>query len=234
MTESSIIPAFACPPICGSPRGVPRTFLFDIGKVLLDFDFENSLRRLLPSDVSPAEVDARLADMLERKDDFEGGRIPREDYIPWALGILGHDIGEQRFIGAWRNIFTPNQPMWDVVERLRADGHRLILFSNTNAIHCPWIFENYDIFRNFEAGVLSFEVGSIKPEEAIYSHAIETHGLVPAETLYIDDLPANIETGRRLGFRTHLYDLRDHAAFESWLASEMDRATPVAPASPAD
>jgi len=198
------------------------TFLFDIGKVLLDFDFENSLRRLLPPETPDLEVDARLERMLECKDDFESGRISPDDYIPWALDILGHGIDHPSFVSAWQNIFTPNGPMWEVVERLHGDGHRLILFSNTNAIHCPWIFENYEIFRFFESGVLSFEVGAIKPDEKIYHHAIENHGLTPSETLYIDDLSANIETGNRLGFRTHQYDLTDHSTFETWLAAELE------------
>ena len=64
-------------------------------------------------------------------------------------------------------------------------------------------------------------LGSIKPEPEIYHHAIQVHGLKPAETRYIDDLPANIETGRHLGFRTWQYDLNDHPAFERWLAAEL-------------
>lgn len=111
--------------------------------------------------------------------------------------------------------------MWRAVERLAADGHRLLLFSNTNAIHCPWILEAYDVFHHFEGGTYSFKVGSMKPEPEIYHRAIEDHELVPGETLYIDDLSANIETDRRLGFRCHRYDLRDHGAFEAWLESAM-------------
>jgi len=199
------------------------TFLFDIGKVLLDFDFESSLRNLLPPGTSDDDINDRLTRLLDRKDDFEGGLIPPEDYIPWALDILDVEMDHQHFIHAWQNIFTPNEAMWRVVEKLHAEGHHLILFSNTNAIHCPWIFETYDIFRHFKGGVLSFEVGAIKPEEKIYHHAIEAHRLTPSETLYIDDLPANIETGKRFGFRTHQYELTNHAAFQDWLASELDR-----------
>jgi putative hydrolase of the HAD superfamily len=109
--------------------------------------------------------------------------------------------------------------MWKNVRQLAADGHRLILFSNTNAIHCPWVFEAYPEFSLFSGAVLSFETGFIKPEPPIYQHAIDAHGLVPAETLYIDDLPQNIATGREFGFQCHTYDLRDHASFEKWLST---------------
>jgi FMN phosphatase YigB (HAD superfamily) len=58
----------------------------------------------------------------------------------------------------------------------------------------------------------------IKPHPPIYQHAVDTHDLDPQSTLYIDDLPQNIATGREFGFHCHQYDLRNHAAFERWLA----------------
>ncbi len=195
------------------------TFLFDIGRVLLDFDFETSLARLLPANTPDPVV--RLEALIERKDDFEAGRISEPEYVQWAIERLGGGIDPQTFLDSWRNIFTPNEPMWSVVETLAAEGHRLILFSNTNSIHCPWIFEQYPRFSHFHGAVLSHLAGGIKPERPIYDFAIREHALVPAETLYIDDLPANIATGKTLGFRTWQYDLKNHAAFEQWLAREL-------------
>jgi FMN phosphatase YigB (HAD superfamily) len=195
------------------------TFLFDIGRVLLDFDFESSLSRLLPPEISDSAT--RLARLLDRKDEFEAGAIDADLYIAWALDVLGSKVGPAEFRTAWRQIFTPNEPMWGCVRKLAADGHRLILFSNTNAIHCPWIFETYPEFSLFEASVLSFEARSIKPELPIYRHAIEVHELDPASTRYIDDLPLNIATGNSIGFRSWQYDMKNHSAFEAWLADEL-------------
>jgi HAD superfamily hydrolase (TIGR01509 family) len=195
------------------------TFLFDIGRVLLDFDFQPSMSRLFPAGI--ADPAARMNRLIEHKDEFETGRIGVDAYIAWALEVLGSTATTEEFIDAWQQIFTPNEPMWQRVRQLAADGHRLILFSNTNAIHCPWVFEEYPEFSLFHDAVLSFKTGFIKPQPEIYHHAIGSHRLVPAETLYIDDLAPNIATGRELGFRCWQYDLNDHAAFESWLASEL-------------
>lgn len=190
-------------------------FLYDIGRVLLDFDFESSLSRLLPTDCEDPR--ARLEKLLQRKDEFEAGKVGPDAYIEWALGVMGSDASADQFRAAWRNIFTPNEPMWQCVRKLAAKGHRLILFSNTNPIHCPWIFENYPDFKLFENAVLSHDVGAIKPQAEIYVHALEVHGLEPASTLYIDDLPENIAAGRAHGLHCWQYDLRDHASFEEWL-----------------
>jgi putative hydrolase of the HAD superfamily len=197
------------------------TFLFDIGKVLLDFDFETSLRPLLPPD--EPDPDARLRRVLGDKDAFERGDIPLDDYLAHAERELGPGADREAFIAAWRGIFTPNAPMWDTVARLRAGGHRMLWFSNINPIHAPWLFEAYEVFRHFDGGTCSYQVGLIKPEPAIYRHVVESHGLVPAETLYIDDLEANAAAGVAAGFHTHRYDIRDHAAFEAWLDAELSR-----------
>lgn len=198
------------------------TFLFDIGRVLLDFDFESSLRRLLPVDCSDSSQ--RLAKLIERKDAFESGAIDPDDYITWALQTIGSDATPEAFLHAWQNIFTPNQAMWECVSRLAESGeHRLILFSNTNALHCPWAFEVFPDFMMFDEAVLSFETGSIKPHPEIYQYAVDAYGLVAEETIYIDDLAENIATGREFGFHCWQYDLNDHVAFEQWLASRLSK-----------
>lgn len=194
-------------------------FLFDIGKVLLDFDFETSLKKLLPHDhTDPTEALSRL---IAKKDEFEAGKISVGDYSEWAVKMLRSQATVAEFHDAWRNIFLPNKPMWEAARKLNEDGHRLILFSNTNAIHCPWIFEAFPEFSLFHGSILSYEVNAIKPEPEIYQHAIDKYSLTPSATLYIDDLPQNIEAGNAFGFRSHQYDIENHAAFEQWLAAEL-------------
>ncbi len=195
-------------------------FLFDIGKVLLDFDFESSLSKLLPEQTP--DPTAALSTLLAKTDEFEAGRIAVDEYTEWAISILESKASTAEFHDAWCNIFTPNLPMWEKVRELASDGHRLILFSNTNAIHCPWIFEAFPELSIFHGSILSYEVDSIKPHPEIYHHAIEKYQLTPEKTLYIDDLPANIATGQKLGFHSHQYDLNNHQAFEAWLSSHLN------------
>jgi putative hydrolase of the HAD superfamily len=195
------------------------TILFDIGRVLLDFDFEPSLARLLPG--GAADGGQRLSRLLDRKDEFETGRIDVPTYVSWALETLGSPATPAEFHDAWQQIFTPIEPMWERVRQLKKDGHRLILFSNTNGIHCPWIFENFPDFDLFDGAVLSYDTGFIKPHPEIYRHAIATHNLVPTETLYIDDLPENVAAGREFGFDSFQYDNKNHPAFEKWLEKSL-------------
>lgn len=192
-----------------------KTFLFDIGRVLLDFDFESSLIKLIPKRINnPKE---RIQEVLEQKDALEAGLIDPESYANWALKTLDSDAAPAQFYHAWQQIFTPNESMWRCVRQLVSNNHTLILISNISAIHCPWIFTIYPEFSHFEHKVLSFEIGTLKPEFAIYQHAIKTFQLVPASTIYIDDQPQNIASGKELGFQCWQYDLNNHLNFEIWL-----------------
>lgn len=195
--------------------------LFDIGRVLLDFDFESSMRRLLKT-ASPEESE-RLMRAIDARDGLERGQMEVEHFVNASIEDADIACEPHEFITAWRNIFTRNVPMLDVVKRLKASGdHRLILFSNTNAIHCPWVFTKFPELLEFDGRVLSYEVGAMKPEDAIYEYAIHNFNLVPTQTRYIDDLPDNIATGTRMGFRSHQYRIDQHATFESWLNAELD------------
>lgn len=188
--------------------------LCDIGRVLLDFDFKPSLRQLIPEHCSNPEE--RLDRLLEKKDEFETGAISTEAYTQWALETLGTHASHSDFHAAWQHIFTPNLPMWEKIKTWSLAGHRLILFSNINSIHCPWIFEHFPQFDLFNHAVLSYQVGAIKPQPSIYEYAIQTFQLDPPSTIYIDDLEANITTGTHFGFQCWQYDIEHHHAFEAW------------------
>jgi HAD superfamily hydrolase (TIGR01509 family) len=196
-----------------------KTFLIDIGRVLLNFDFESSLIKLIPEDIdNPKE---RVQCILEKKDALESGLIAPKHYANWALKILGSHATIEQFYHAWQQIFTVNEAMWRCVHQLANQKHSLILISNINAIHCPWIFSAYPEFSYFKHKILSYQIGILKPEPAIYRYAIDHFKLDPKSTLYIDDMPQNIASGREAGFQCWQYDLNNHQAFENWLAQAL-------------
>ena len=113
------------------------------------------------------------------------------------------------------NCFLSDIPQ-DKIETLlfyRKD-YRMLLLSNTNPIgmaYCRKLFKDkgYDVKELFEKLYLSYRMRLAKPDKAIFIKMIEDSGIVPGETLYIDDSPANIEAGRALGFHTVLYNPKE-------------------------
>ena len=113
------------------------------------------------------------------------------------------------------NCFLSDIPQ-DKIETLlfyRKD-YRMLLLSNTNPIgmaYCRKLFKDkgYDVKELFEKLYLSYRMRLAKPDKAIFIKMIEDSGIVPEETLYIDDSPANIEAGRALGLHTVLYNPKE-------------------------
>ena len=187
-----------------------NAFLFDIGNVILGFDFGIAIERLRDFGITHDDPLSHISEIKER---YEAGGIDDEEFVELAIADLGFTGSGTDFIAIWQDIFHENEPMVESIRALADQGRPLFLLSNTNGLHVEHILRQYPIFSVFAGGVYSHEAKSMKPAPPMYEQAIERFGLSPAETLYVDDLPANIETGLALGFQTHQYDLRDHAAF---------------------
>ncbi len=188
-----------------------KAVLFDIGNVLVSFDFTLAAQRLAAqSDATAEEV---LSLLTPFKDDLESGRIPDEAFVEQAMSRIGFRGTPEEFIEIWGDIFAEHNDMTALVEKLAAE-YPLYLLSNTSGLHKNWLFEKFPVFAHFKGGTYSHEAGCMKPHDPIYHKVIEAHQLDPAQTFYIDDLPDNIEAGRRWGFVCHLYDPKQHDALE--------------------
>ncbi|MEO1857419.1 MAG: HAD family phosphatase [Rubritalea sp.] len=192
-----------------------KTYLFDIGNVLLAFDFTPALTSLLGPDSKPNA----FLDIIERKDAFESGQVEVDDYVQWASKLLDFHGTVEEFKHAWRHIFTPILGTWELAEKLKADGHRLILYSNTNAIHAIHCLETYSVFEHFDHAVFSHEIGAIKPHPEFFLRSFEKFNIDPALSYYIDDLPENIEAGRSHGLNSHLYSADRHHELLEWVTT---------------
>ncbi len=195
------------------------TFLFDIGNVLLAFDFQPALNSLKGPNAQPDAIEKIIA----LKDDFESGETSLEDYILLLRDLLDFHGSESDIFNAWNSIFTEIPQTFELASKLKSEGHRLILFSNINPIHAPHCIRQYQLLDKFHHAVFSYEIGAIKPHDAFFTRAFETFNIIPEETIYIDDLPANIATGNRLGLRSFCYDYRRHEDLLNWLETQAIR-----------
>ena len=196
-------------------RRMIRAFLFDIGNVLLKFDFSVAMKKTLAqSEVhDPIEATAQI-DRI--KLGYEDGQIDRAAFLRGVFDVLRYDGTEEDFVAAWEEIFTPNAPMVALVERLQG-RYPLYLLSNTSDIHRDYIFRRYEFFGRFTAGTYSYEAKASKPGREIYEIAQRQLGIEPATTFFIDDLLPNIETARSLGFHAHHYHHDQHDALVAQL-----------------
>lgn len=65
-----------------------------------------------------------------------------------------------------------------------------------------------------DGGIFSYLVNCVKPDEEIYYKLFEKYDLNPAECVFIDDTPANIETARRLGMQGIVFESYEQSSSE--------------------
>lgn len=169
--------------------------LVDIGNVLLKLR-----RNPVDAVLSASAGDVVRESFFQLYCCFESGVVSEEEFISRGMDIAGFEGSSDEFAEAWCDIFGPMPDVWAWCERRKAEGMRLVLFSNTNSLHKKRFFQE-SVFSLFDSAVYSDEVGEMKPGKGMYEYAVNVLKLNPSRTLYVDDLEENVEAGRRFGFR---------------------------------
>ncbi|HLK62136.1 MAG TPA: HAD family phosphatase [Bryobacteraceae bacterium] len=175
-----------------------KAIIFDLGKVLVHFDFKLGYRELEGLCPYPAaEIPKRIrpTGLVER---FETGQIEPRDFVEQLCRALDLDVDYDRFCTIWSCIFCQTLVPERLLEGL-ATRYRLLLLSNTNALHFEMIRRNYPIIRHFHDLILSYEVRAMKPNPEIYRAAISRAGCLPEECFFTDDIPEYVEGARQMG-----------------------------------
>ena len=187
-----------------SPK-IPEVVVFDLGKVLLDFDYDIAIRRF--SERSDAGID-KVHELINSsvQYDYESGKITTDDFFAYVKDGAGFQGARSEFIDFFSDIFSPMEIMLKFFKQVKAAGIPTCVFSNTNEIAIQYISKQYPFYSCFDFYVLSFQEKGMKPDEPIY-RVVEKKTMKSGESiLYIDDRLENIETGSRLGWQTILQD----------------------------
>jgi putative hydrolase of the HAD superfamily len=172
---------------------------FDLGNVLVKVDHLRFCQELATlTGLSPQEVYAQVFES-SLEPGYDTGRITSREFYARVTAHFGVTMTYARFRELWCDIFDPMAAMEAVVAHL-APRFPLFLLSNTNSLHFDYIRERYNaILQFFQTFILSYEVGSRKPEAAIYQALIQQVSRPPQEILFLDDKLAFVEAARGQG-----------------------------------
>jgi HAD superfamily hydrolase (TIGR01549 family) len=176
-----------------------KAVIFDLGKVIVPFDFRRGYERIAAlTGIPAADVPLRIrpTGLVER---FEAGQIAPRDFVEQLSAVLGLHCTYEEFCEIWSCIFLPGTLVPEELLRSIAARYRLVLLSNTNAIHFEMIRAHYPLLKHFHALVLSHEAGATKPSPVIYQRAVEAAGCLPEECFFTDDIADYVEGARRFG-----------------------------------
>lgn len=191
-----------------------RTVIFDLGRVLVPFDFQRGYRAMSEHcGLPPEEVRARLGrDGLVHG--FESGEFDGPEFLRRVATLMETDVSYERFSEMWSSIFLPETLIPEAMVEAIHGNYRTVLLSNTNPIHYEMLARTYPILRHFDAYVLSHEVKAMKPLPKIYQAAIEAARCAPGECFFTDDVAEYVEGARRAGIDAVQFQNHEQIAAE--------------------
>lgn len=138
--------------------------------------------------------------------DFEIGKMSEDDFAVAFSARLkdysGVEIAHDGLVDRLFEALELEEDMFDLVERVRAEGYKTALLSNS------WGMGLYPLERLqalFDVVVISGEVGLRKPDPAIFTLTVDKLGLAPSECIFVDDHPGHLKAAREAGMATVLH-----------------------------
>ena len=190
-----------------------RNILFDLGGVILDINVHATLKRFyelgFPSEL--LQYPHHMTTDLFYK--YEIGLIGTIEFRNEIRRITGLDVSDGELDSAWNAMIVgiPEQRT-ALINRL-SEHYDLYMLSNTSPLHAP-VYERmfldaagismHDVFNKI---YYSFEIGCHKPDIEAWEFVIRDAGIIPGETLFLDDSIHNIKASQELGFRAiHIHE----------------------------
>lgn len=176
--------------------------VFDLGKVLLDWDPRYFYRRHFAGDEAALE-------------DFIAGVVPGTWVIEMDRGRSTAECVAERqalfpqhaeLLGLWAEGWVQMlrgeiEGTAAIIRSLKARGMPLYALTNFSMETFPLAQQLCPTLRLFDDAVVSGAIGLVKPDPAIYAHAERQCGLTPERVLFIDDLAINVAAARAAGWK---------------------------------
>jgi len=182
--------------------------VFDLGNTLIRFDHSISAKKFANLFNLDSEEVRRLFFDSKLTQAFERGRISPKDFHARITKHLGVKIPFRDFAAIWNDIFWIDEESCAIARQLKKD-YKLFLLSNISRLHYEYIAKKFDILKIFDEIILSFAVGAIKPETAIFEDVIKRAGGDKSKLLYIDDREDLIKEAIILGIDSIRFENAD-------------------------
>jgi len=180
--------------------------IFDLGKVLVDFDYSIAADKIRARSVNPPDYFQFFQNLSPLLVQYETGLVTRQEFFEQIREAIGFQGSPAEFGDYFAKIFTPITPMIELHAALRRQGFRTYIFSNTNDLAIEHVRADFPFFQHFDGYILSYEVKAMKPNPPIYEAMEAMCGRAGEQLIYIDDRDENVAAGAVRGWRVILHE----------------------------
>ncbi len=191
-----------------------RNIIFDFGGVLVTWRPQEIIDSFY---ADPALREAVRVHAFQHDDwlEMDRGTLDEATVVRRFAARMGRPEAELRaFFAHLRAALVPIAPTVALLEELRERGVRLYGLSNMSESIFAYLRGRHSFFEWFDGIVVSGAVKLVKPEPGIYEHLRERHALDFTESVFLDDLPRNVEAARQLGLPAIRFETAEQARRE--------------------
>ena len=176
--------------------------VFDIGNVLLSFQPYEYLRGLSFTE-EQVELYAKIIFGSSLWLELDRGITNEQEVVAkLTASYPEHAAGIRTVFAHWYTMLTPLEDSIELLTELKDEDYDLYALSNFHREAFHYVRSKYLWFDLFDGMVISYEVNAIKPEPEIYQALIDRYGIDPQESVFIDDVWANLVGADAFGFHT--------------------------------
>jgi len=187
-----------------------RNIIFDLGGVIINIDYHLTINAFKNLGLIDPEKIYTQFQQLPVMDKYDIGQISSDEFVAELRKILAPGTSDEQIINAWNAMLLDfPQERAELLLKLKSK-YRTFLLSNTNDIHITYFFKRikkdygYDEMKSFfEKDYYSHRIGMRKPNKEIFDFVVNENGLIPSETLFIDDTLQHVEGAKRAGLRAY-------------------------------
>jgi len=188
---------------------VIKTIIFDLGGVIITLNHDEAVRRF---------ESLGLKDAAQRLDpytqggifgDLEEGKIDAEDFRRELSLLVGREVTYDECRYGWLGYCADiPQRNLDMLQRLREEGYRVVLLSNTNPYMMSFILSpefdgrGHGLDHYLDALYLSYQMKVMKPDETFFRRVLMEEQTPPSDCLFVDDGPRNVAAASQVGMHT--------------------------------
>lgn len=196
-----------------------KAVVFDLGKVLLHFDFRIAANNLARhADATAEEILAHI-NQTPHLHAYEKGEVSSDAFYQNIGALCGYRESFEVFCQDFADIFKEWDVMINFMRSLKSKGVPVMVFSNTNEIAVSFIRKTFPFFSEFDEHCYSYEHGMMKPTSALYEKVEQILGRQGKNLFFIDDRAENVEAAIERGWsgQIHINPEQTILTVEKWL-----------------
>jgi HAD superfamily hydrolase (TIGR01509 family) len=179
-----------------------RALLFDLGRVVVDIDFDRALAAWGRfSQLSPEDLRAKFShDEPYRR--FECGTLAEQHYFAHLADLMALQCDEAAIRAGWNAILVAE--IEETMAMIAAARKHVPCYalSNTNPVHLQELRRAFPrVLEAFDKVFCSHEIGCRKPAPESFTRVLQATGMAPAHVLFFDDLEENVAAARACGLQ---------------------------------